>query len=363
MTPEPVNWLWPGRLARGHLALLDGDPAQGKSLVTLDLCARLTTGRPWPDGTAIETPGAAIVINAEDSDQQTTCPRLQGLGADLQRVFLLPRDEAGALDLCLPSRTAALEAVLAETGAGLVVIDPITVFVDVGVNPHSDGGIRRALAPLAALARKYACAILLVRHLTKYGRHRALYRGLGSVGLVASCRSAWLIADDPRRPGRHVLAQEKNNLAPPQPSLAFEVAAGDGGQPAIHWLGPVDYSANSLLAAAGLRPSTAGPIEHAMAFLTELLHDGPRTTREIMEKARPLGLCKTTLDRAFKELGLHRRRLYVNGVQTSYWMRSHQRLPSDLVVEGDNDIDEQLREMHEAWVRRQDPLDTPDEEG
>jgi hypothetical protein len=47
-----VTWLWPGRLALGKLAMLDGDPGLGKSLLTLDLCARLSTGRPLPDGSA-----------------------------------------------------------------------------------------------------------------------------------------------------------------------------------------------------------------------------------------------------------------------------------------------------------------------
>jgi len=42
---QPVTWLWPGRLPLGKLALLDGDPDLGKSLIALDLCARLSTGR------------------------------------------------------------------------------------------------------------------------------------------------------------------------------------------------------------------------------------------------------------------------------------------------------------------------------
>jgi hypothetical protein len=42
---QTVTWLWKRRLAFGKLAMLDGDPDMGKSLVTLDLSARLTTGR------------------------------------------------------------------------------------------------------------------------------------------------------------------------------------------------------------------------------------------------------------------------------------------------------------------------------
>jgi hypothetical protein len=46
---ELIDWLSPGRLAAGKLALIDGDSSQGKSLLTLDCAARLTTGRPPHD--------------------------------------------------------------------------------------------------------------------------------------------------------------------------------------------------------------------------------------------------------------------------------------------------------------------------
>jgi hypothetical protein len=39
---RPIDWLWPGRLGLRKLAILNGDPELGKSLITLDLCARLS---------------------------------------------------------------------------------------------------------------------------------------------------------------------------------------------------------------------------------------------------------------------------------------------------------------------------------
>jgi len=50
VTPTRVQWLWPGRLPSGHLAMIDGDTGLGKSFVTLDLCARISAGEPFPDG-------------------------------------------------------------------------------------------------------------------------------------------------------------------------------------------------------------------------------------------------------------------------------------------------------------------------
>src|SRR3954451_19327422 len=88
---RPVSWLWPGRLARGKLAILDGDPGLGKSLLALDLCARLSTGSPFPDGGTGPGPACSLVLNAEDGAEDTIRPRLAALGADLDRVFVWDR--------------------------------------------------------------------------------------------------------------------------------------------------------------------------------------------------------------------------------------------------------------------------------
>jgi hypothetical protein len=73
-----TRWLWEPYLALGTVALLDGDPCVGKSLITLDLAARLTAGRPLPDGQ--QCPARAgghtvILANAEDCLESTVVPR------------------------------------------------------------------------------------------------------------------------------------------------------------------------------------------------------------------------------------------------------------------------------------------------
>jgi hypothetical protein len=49
-----VGWLWPGRVPAGKLTLVAGDPGIGKSLMALDMAARTTTARPWPDAEDVE---------------------------------------------------------------------------------------------------------------------------------------------------------------------------------------------------------------------------------------------------------------------------------------------------------------------
>src|SRR4051794_38446331 len=142
LAPRPVSWLWPGRLALGKLAMLDGDPGLGKSLLTLDLCARLSTGRPFPDGAPGPGIGPAIILNAEDSEEDTLRPRLQALRADLNRVFILHPEEGPGQLLRLPCQTELLDDALQRTQARLVVLDPIVAFLDPSVCCNSDQGIR-----------------------------------------------------------------------------------------------------------------------------------------------------------------------------------------------------------------------------
>src|SRR5262245_45157690 len=88
ITPRPISWLWPGRLALGKLSLLEGDPGQGKSSLTVDLCARLTTGAAWPDGAPLPAPASVVLLNAEDDPEDILVPRLIAAGADCSRVCL-----------------------------------------------------------------------------------------------------------------------------------------------------------------------------------------------------------------------------------------------------------------------------------
>jgi len=118
-------------------------------------------------------------------------------------------------------------------------------FLGRGVVSNSDQGVRQALLPLAELAARQECAVELVRHLNKRSGGRAVYRGGGSIGFLGMCRSGWLAARDPHVSERCVLAQVKNNLAAPQPSLAYRVDAAQDGPPRVWSLPCPDYAAFS----------------------------------------------------------------------------------------------------------------------
>lgn len=332
LTTRPVSWLWPQRLALGKLAILDGDPGLGKSFMMLDLCARLSTGRAFPDGSPGLGPANSLFLNGEDGDEDTSRPRLEALGADLERVFVVNRNDQSDL-LRLPGQTAQLDDWLKRSQALLVVIDPITAFLDAKVLTNMDLNVRRALLPLARLAEKYGCVVQLVRHLNKSGGKRALYRGGGSIGFLAACRSGWLVAPDPENGERRVLAQVKNNLAPRQPSLVYQTTQTQPGMPAtLSWLGTSALSADDLLARASRSSPVVQLRDRAREFLLTVLDQEPRTARDIWKLAREQGLSERTLKRAKRELDIRSVRVCREQAITSYWLLPGQELPPSVAA-------------------------------
>jgi hypothetical protein len=355
LVERPVEWLWTSRLGFGKLAMLDGDPDQGKSLVGLDLCARLSRGREMPDGSPGPAPASSLILSAEDEPEDTVVPRLKALGADLDRVFVWPWEDEGDEPLGLPSHLSLLEDALVQTAARLLVLDPVTSFLDRSVAINSDPSVRRALRPLARLLKSRAAAGVLVRHLNKDGGWDPLYRGGGSIGLLASCRSGWLIGSDPEVPGRRVLAQVKNTLAPRQPSLAYELRAEEGKSAVPVWCGESPWTARQLLAGASGRPPTAPERDRAGDFLSAFLKGGPRPVREVWEAARGQGLSPRTLHRARIELEVRSERVNRDGSQCNYWLLPGQRLPSDTP-----ELDAALEALEKEYPRPT-PLEDPEE--
>jgi hypothetical protein len=321
LTQRDVVYLWYRRLAQGKLAILDGDPGLMKSLVTLDLCARITTGRAFPDGSSAGPPRNTVVISAEDNAEDTIRARLQALGADLDRVVVYERARS---PLYLPGDSDVLDKVVGYSEAVFVVIDPIMAFLDPRYHSGSEQRVREALYPLEQMANKHQCAVLMQRHLNKKAGSQPLYRGLGSIAFSAACRIAWLIAPDPHQPGRNVLAEVKNNVAGRQPSLAYTVNAPEGGQATINWLGPSPWSARDLLTAAGER--LPPPREEARDFLAGFLANGPRLARDIWIAAQEQGLSERTLRRARRELRGRCVRVMVGQQQRTYWLLHGQKL-------------------------------------
>src|SRR5262249_29506077 len=87
--PEPVNWIWPGRLARGKQTVFAGDPGVSKSTLSATITATVTTGAIWPCNEGRSPVGSVIILSAEDGAADTIIPRLMAAGADRSKVHIV----------------------------------------------------------------------------------------------------------------------------------------------------------------------------------------------------------------------------------------------------------------------------------
>lgn len=304
---ERVEWLWPGRLARGKLHMLDGDPGLGKSTTALDLAARLSRGATMPDGSPASAPAGVVILSAEDGVADTIRPRLEAAGADLARIVALTAivDADGERMPGLPVDLPAVEAGIRKVDAALVIIDPLMAYLPSDVNAHRDQDVRRALAPLSALAERTRAAIVAIRHLNKTSGGHALYRGGGSIGIIGAARVGLLVARDPDDDERRVVAVTKSNLAAEPPSLAFRlVEDAEIGVARVEWLGESEHGASALLAARTDDPDEGSALAEAVEVLRTILADGPVSAKEAEREAYDAGITRATLLRARKAAGV-----------------------------------------------------------
>ena len=183
VTETAVDWLWYPFIPYGKLTLLQGDPGCGKSTLMMNLIAAASSGNCSPDGKKLKKPLHVIYQCSEDGISDTIKPRLLNAGADCNNVAFLD-EETDWITL----NDEKIRRAIADFNAKLLVIDPVQAYLG-ETDIASAAAMRKVLRQLAAWAAMYDCAVVLIGHLNKKQSSKDLYRGLGSIDLVAAARS------------------------------------------------------------------------------------------------------------------------------------------------------------------------------
>ena len=313
---KPINWLWPGKIARGKVTMLAGNPGLGKSQVTASMAAIVTTGGQWPVDRSRCVQGSVVFLSAEDDAADTIKPRLMAAGANLKRVFILDAvldgfDAQGKptpRQFNLRTDLTRLSALLDRLGdVALIVIDPITAYLG-DTDSHKNAEVRALLAPLGELAAKHSAAVVCVSHLNKGGSSEALMRVTGSLAFVAAARAAFLVARDPDDSTRRLFLPLKNNIGKDESGLAFGIESHQlpGGieTSCIAWEAEaVTVKADEALVPEGSAEDRTERQE-AAEWLQKALADGPLSAQAVKEQAEQAGIAWATVRRAKDTLGI-----------------------------------------------------------
>ena len=313
---QRTRWLWQGRIPLGAPTLLVGREKLGKSTLTVRLAAEVSRGA--LAGDLEGSPADVLIVSYEDNARSTIKPRLLAANADPGRVHALSAKRGGVYDLVsLPDDVEPVRAAVRERKARLLIVDPFSASLAVGIDSHRDGDMRRAIAALAQLAEDEDLAVALVAHFNKGTGGDSLTRVLGSRALTAASRSVLVFGRAPdaedRSPDR-VLAHSACNVAAEAPSLACRIEprivedeVGSIETSRLVILGDCETQADDLLATRG--EDDRSDREIAADWLTDELADGEwHKASEIKASAKAADIAERTLHRARKSLGVEDRR-------------------------------------------------------
>jgi len=300
--PKSLRWVWRNRIPAAKLSLLVGDPDKGKSLITLDITARITTGTPFPDGAPSER-GSVIILSAEDDSEDTIRPRLDAAGADASRVHWLEAVRVMLRDgkhaergFSLDSDIDALYDAIKQTpDVRLIVIDPISAYLGT-VESHRNAEVRRLLSPLAGFTARTGVAVLGVTHFRK-SSGPAIHRSIDSIAFAAAARAVWGVAEDTDDPAMRVMVRVKGNLCHDPGGLAYRIEVALD-IPRIAWEpGAVNLRADDVLGGLDSRADRSER-RAAEAWLKDFLADGPKAKSQVERQSKQAGLAPATVRRA-----------------------------------------------------------------
>lgn len=311
------------------LSLLAGRPGQGKSLFAAMLAAE------------VSRKGDVIFSNREDPIAQVVRPRLEAAGAKLDRIhFFSPT---------LPGDLPALEKIIKDTRAKLVIIDPAASHLTPSM--FNDQDVRTALAPAAEMAERTNASILMITHTVKYvspKAHALTAIGGSGGGMTGAARAIFLFGVDPADASQRALVPVKFNIGPRPKAITFELdeieffddrdrletVAGRlivvSDQEQINPLSVLLDPDSAVLSGPG-----AEKREAAAEWLTNYLSLGDRPVNELREDAIQGGMSWGTLRRAAEDIEIEKYKS--KGAKSGIWMW---RLPDGhpaLLVGADDD--------------------------
>ena len=314
--PEPVSWLWPGWISVGTVVVLEGNPGVGKTLLALDLAARVSAGRTMPDGrSGLREPAGVVLVTADDLSR-TVRPRLDVMGADVTRIEHLPRD---GHRLPTDADLASIRVSIRAAEAKFVVVAPLLPVLSSAAASYTDQELRNALAKLARLAARTRTAILVTRDLDNGAAGNTRDRGAG-LGNVSGVSTRLIAGPDPDDAQQSVLRRIASDPSTEGAEFVqFRMVVTDAGVRSITWNAPPNAPAPSRRVARSGRqgPSALGV---ASDFLRKLLADGAVPAGEVVDAATAAGIRMATLKRAKHLLEVESEKLGQPGSDAQAWI-------------------------------------------
>jgi hypothetical protein len=190
----------------------------------------------------------------------------------------------------------------------LVVFDTVNTYIG-GADTHNSAETQQAFRRFLDIARRFKCAVLVLRHLTKSSKEKALYRGQGSIAFAGLARIVLTMGVMPNDPNVRVVAVSKVNVTRPPKALSFTIeevpdSVKEQDRSLFRWGGFIDISADEIISTPTMVKDEE--LEDTVEWLKEVLLDEARSYKQLVRMAEPRSISARLIQRAAQELGINR---------------------------------------------------------
>lgn len=314
---KEIDWLWYPYLAQGEVTIIEGDPGVGKSWVTQAIAKSICDGeRLISVGKMKRVQGTVAYFDIENNAESVSKQRLMDMGLKNSDKFI-QIEEVFSIDD--EDKFEAVLDFLDEVKPKLVVFDTMNTYIG-GADIFRSNEVAQAFGNFTMIARRFHCAVVVIRHLTKGGKEKAIYRGQGSMTFAGSARIVLSVGYHPEEEDQRVMAVTKLNLAKRPPALTYQLKETKGlrDKTEVVWGDFVDLTSEEILAPPEKKKEESKD-EKAETMLQDMLKEGPRKVKEILQRAEKYGVSQRTMYKVAEEMNLVKRSAGFGKDKTATW--------------------------------------------
>lgn len=324
---QEIDWVWPEKIARGELCIIAGEPGASKTMIAVDLAARVSVGASIPLGDEPICKGNVVFLTSENDPAKVLRPRLVGAGADLSKVFLISSSltevdnngKAKKKHVALAEDAEKIGRIMGEIdNVVLLIIDPISEYMG-KKDANNNADVRDMLATLTDHVRSHNVAILAIAHFNKKTDvTSASSRINGSIGFAGAARTAFAVGkvvkeedeDDDGQEEKY-FSMVKNNLSADKGGYIYTVQSHNYYKDSkqiktakIEWLRLMDEEADAMLAKASGRGRPAVASNKCKVWLEGYLMSRPEGVKrhDVINDGARFGFSPATIDRVKETL-------------------------------------------------------------
>lgn len=316
---EETNWVWYPYLARGEITILEGDPEAGKSYISQYVSGKICSGDKLPFSDDRPLKGNVIYFDLENDPARVTKKRMvwNGFDNEVLKNFFQVVDLFSIDD---DEKIQEVQDLFERLRPVLVVFDTLNTYIGMA-NTSQGAQAQQSFMRFVELARRFDCSVLILRHLTKGSRDKAMYRGQGNIAFTGVSRIQITAGRHPEDPEVRVMACSKLSLAAKPQAITYEIVSKgtkeERDRSIIEWGDSIDLTADDLVAPAQAKGNKDRT--EAKDFLETTLERGGVEWTKLLRMAEARSISERTLRRAADEMGIQRESEGFGKKKTTIW--------------------------------------------